>query len=68
VRKTQQEILSQPGVSMMRKPRDGRLFLLSDLSPEQMARRYGFWTLIQLVIALGACTGLVVLFTRFVLH
>ena len=68
VRKTQQEILSQPGVNILRKPRDGRLFLLSDLSPEQMARRYGFWTLIQLVIALGAGTGLVVLVTRFVLH
>ena len=58
VRKTQQEIQSQPGVNIMRKPRDGRLFLLSDLEPEQLARRYGFWTLIQLVIALGAGYGL----------
>ena len=68
VRKTQQEILSQAGVNILRKPRDGRLFLLSDLSPEQMARRYGFWTLIQLAIALGSGAGLLVLLTRFVLH
>jgi hypothetical protein len=68
VRKTQQEILSQAGVNIMRKPRDGRLFLLSDLSPEQMARRYGFWTLAQLAIALGAGAGLLFLFTRFILR
>jgi len=68
VRKTQQEILSQPGVNIMRKPRDGRLFLLADLSPEQMARRYGFWTLMQLLIAMGAASGLLVLLTRVALH
>ncbi len=68
VRKTQQEVLSQPGVSIMRKPRDGRLFLLADRSPEQIARRYGFWTLTQLMIALSAGTGLVVLFARFALR
>ncbi len=68
VRKTQQEILSQPGVNIVRKPRDGRLFLLSDLSPAQMARRYGFWTLIQLAIALAAGTGLVVLVAKFLLR
>jgi hypothetical protein len=68
VRKTQQEVLSQPGVNILRKPRDGRLFLLADLSPGQLARRYGFWTLIQLSIALGAAFGLVVLLTRVALH
>jgi len=68
VRKAQQEVLSQPGVSIMRKPRDGRLFLLSDLAPQQMARRYGFWTLIQLAIALSAGSGLVVLAARFLLR
>ena len=68
VRKTQQEVLSQPGVNVMRKPRDGRLFMLSDLSPQQMARRYGLWTLIQLGITAAAGAGLVVLFSRFVLH
>jgi hypothetical protein len=68
VRKTQQEVLSQPGVNVMRKPRDGRLFMLSDLSPQQMARRYGLWTLIQLGITAAAGAGLVVLFSRFLLH
>jgi hypothetical protein len=29
---------------MMRKPRDGRLFLLADLDPNRLALRYGLWT------------------------
>jgi len=68
VHKAQQEFLSQPGVTVVRKPRDGRLFLLSDLSPEQMVRRYGLWTLVQLAIALAAGVGLIVLIARFLLR
>jgi hypothetical protein len=68
VRKTQQEVLSEPGVNMMRKPRDGRLYLLSDLSPQQMARRYGLWTFIQLAMALSASTGMIVLLASFLLR
>jgi hypothetical protein len=68
VRQAHQEILSQAGVNMLRKPRDGQLFVLSDLSPQQMARRYGFWTLVQLIIAVGAGVGLLYVFTRYVLH
>jgi len=66
VKKTHQAIRSQPGVHIMRKPRDGRLFLLSDLDPYKLARRYGFWTAIQLLIAIGAGAGLLLLLTRFV--
>jgi len=68
VRKAQQEVLSQPGMNIMREPRDGRIFLLADLSPQQMARRYGLWTMVQLAIALGAGTGLVILLARFLLR
>jgi len=68
VRKAQQEVLSQPGMNIMRKPRDERIFLLADLSPQQMARRYGLWTMVQLAIALGAGTGLVILLARFLLR
>lgn len=37
------EIRLRDGVHMMRQPRDGRLFLIANRSPEQIARRYGIW-------------------------
>ena len=64
IAKQHQEIRSQPGVHVMRKPRDGRLFLLSNLDPQRMARRYGLWTWLQLAFALGAAAGLVFVLTR----
>ena len=68
VRKAEQEVMSQPGINVLRKPRDGRLYLLSDLSPQQMARRYAWWTLVQLVIALSSAAGFLFVFTRFALR
>lgn len=68
VRKAQQEVLSQPGVNTLRKPRDGRLFLLADLNPEKLARRYRLWTSLQLAIAMAAGAGLVYLLSRFILR
>ena len=68
VEKSHREIRSEPGVNVLRKPRDGRLFLLADLDPNHLARRYGLWTWIQLAIASAAGTGLVVLMTRFILR
>jgi hypothetical protein len=52
VQKQHQEIRSQPGIHMLRKPRDGRHFLISNLDPDRLARRYGMWTSIQLGVAL----------------
>jgi hypothetical protein len=51
------EIRNQPGIHVVRKPRDGRHFLISNLDPDALARRYSRWTVIQLAIALlaGAC-------------
>jgi hypothetical protein len=54
VARRHQEIRAQPGVNVMRVPRDGRLFLLSNYDPERLERRYGWWTRAQLVIAIGA--------------
>ncbi len=51
------EIRTQPGVNMVRKPRDGRHFVISSLDPAALARRYRRWTLIQLVIAILAGAG-----------
>jgi hypothetical protein len=54
VARRHQEVRSQPGVNVMRAPRDGRLFLLSNFDPERLERRYSWWTRAQLVIAMGA--------------
>ena len=47
-----QEIRSQPGIHTVRKPRDGRHFLISNLDPDRLARRYRIWTSVQLALAL----------------
>jgi hypothetical protein len=62
VQRQHQEIRSQPGVHTLRKPRDGRHFLISNLDPDRLARRYGMWTTIQLTVAvLSGAGGLLVL-------
>lgn len=58
------EIRSQPGTHMLRAPRDGRMFVLSNLEPELLTRRYRRWTLIQLGIALAAASACLVLLLR----
>jgi hypothetical protein len=55
-------------VNVMRQPSDGRLFLLADLDPNQLARRYGLWTWVQLAIAIGAGSALLLLLTKFILR
>ena len=61
IAKQHQEIRSRPGIHMLRKPKDGRAFVISNLAPEQLARRYRRWTAIQLVIAGVAGCGLLML-------
>jgi hypothetical protein len=68
VRKQHQEIRSAPGVHILRKPKDGRLFLIANLDPNRLARRYLVWTVVQLVIAIGAGAGLVVLLTEMAIR
>lgn len=58
------EIRSEPGTHVMRAPRDGRLFVLSNFDPELLIARYRRWTYIQLAIAATAgSAALVLLFT-----
>jgi hypothetical protein len=47
-------IRAQPGVHMLRAPQDGRLFLLSPLSPQSLRRRYLLWSGFHLAVCLGA--------------
>jgi hypothetical protein len=54
VEKEHRNIRAQPGVHMLRAPQDGRLFLLSPLSPQSLRRRYLLWSVFHLAVCLGA--------------
>jgi hypothetical protein len=43
VEKLHREIRIQPGVHVMRAPHNGQLYLLSNLSPQQLKTRYVWW-------------------------
>jgi hypothetical protein len=55
-RKQHAEPQSRPveGVHLLRKPRDGRLFLLANEMPDKLGSRYRYWSWVHLVIFLGA--------------
>lgn len=45
------------GVHLLRKPRDGRLFLLANEMPDTLGRRYRWWSWLHLLIFIGAGVG-----------
>ena len=57
VRKTHNEIRTQPGTHMLHQPRDGRFFLISNLDPQSLHRRYTLWAWLHLVVLVGAIAG-----------
>jgi hypothetical protein len=57
VRKTHNEIRTQPGTHMLHQPRDGRLFLISNVDAEKLERRYTLWAWLHLVVLIGAVAG-----------
>jgi hypothetical protein len=64
VRQRQGEIQarSSEGTNILRKPPDGRLFLLANEMPDKLGARYRFWSWVHLVIFIGAGgAGLVML-------
>ncbi len=54
VRKTHNEIRTRPGTHIVHKPRDGRLFLISNIDPGKLARRYKVWAWMHLGFVLAA--------------
>jgi hypothetical protein len=53
---------STEGVHILRKPADGRLFLLANEIPEKIGARYRFWSVAHFVVFLGAgSAGLIML-------
>ena len=64
VRKGQSEMQSRSieGTHLLRKPGDGRLFLLANEAPDKLGGRYRFWSALHLVIFIGAgSAGLIML-------
>lgn len=51
------EARQQSELHLMHRPDDGRLYLISSLSPEKLSRRYRWWSLAHLVIFFGALAG-----------
>ena len=53
---------STEGVHILRKPADGRLFLLANELPDKIGARYRYWSIAHLVIFIGAgSAGLIML-------
>jgi hypothetical protein len=58
VKRNHDELRLQDGVHVLRKPRDGRLFLLSNLPPHKLARRYALWAWAHVAILFVAAIAL----------
>lgn len=55
------DIRARDAVHMMRRPRDGRPYLLANLAPESLARKYRFWGAFHLTVLFGGVGGLAAL-------
>lgn len=55
------EIRMEDGTHVMRRPHDSRLFLISNLLPDRLCRRYHVWSWVHIAIFLGAGGGAFVL-------
>ena len=54
-----------PDTHILVQPHDRRLFLISNLSPNQLARRYWWWAWMHLAILFAALGGVAWLFPRY---
>ncbi|WP_068637141.1 hypothetical protein [Thauera butanivorans] len=54
VQRQRQELMAAPEAHVMRKPADGRLYLISDLDPDRIARRYRWLAAFHAAVFLGA--------------
>jgi hypothetical protein len=53
------ELRQQPGVHVMRRPASGRMYLISNLSPQQLKRKYQWWSAIHLGIFFAGLAGVI---------
>ncbi|PKO53225.1 MAG: hypothetical protein CVU26_05100 [Betaproteobacteria bacterium HGW-Betaproteobacteria-2] len=59
VEKQHREIRAQNGTHIMRAPRDGRLFILSNHSPQRLRNQYLCWSIWHLLIVLGSVLAVI---------
>jgi hypothetical protein len=62
VRKRYEDIRSRDGVNVLRRPRDGRLFLLANEMPDKLGRRFAFWSGAHLAVFFSAGIASLMLF------
>lgn len=55
--KKQREAHAQPDIHIIGQPRDGKLFLINNLTPEKLSRRYLFWAWAHLLIFFSSLGG-----------
>lgn len=58
VTKKLREAQAQPDIHIIGRSRDGKLFLISNITPDRLSRRYLFWSVAHLVIFFGALAGI----------
>jgi len=58
VAKKRREAHAQPDLHIISQPRDGKLFLISNLTPDKLSRRYLFWAWAHLAIFFGSLSGI----------
>jgi hypothetical protein len=49
---------AQPDINILGQPRDGQLFLVSNLDQDKLSRRYLLWSWAHLAIFFGALYGI----------
>lgn len=58
------EARAQPDMHFLSCPQDKRLFLISNLAPEKLAGRYGWWAIAHLIIFFSSLCGVIWLLSR----
>jgi hypothetical protein len=64
VEKRHAELRTSPGVHLLGKPRDGRVFILAAELPEKIGRRFAAWAWVHLAVFFGALSASYVMFTH----
>lgn len=61
VEKNHRELRQQPGVHVMRRPAIKRMYLISNLSPHQLKRKYQWWAAVHIGLFFAGLTGVIAL-------
>jgi hypothetical protein len=56
------EAAAEPGINTLRKPEDGRLFLISAKPQEELAESFGWWSWAHITMFFGGLAGAVIAF------